>query len=81
PGFWEWDQAVTREFPIRDSLRMEIRAEAFNVTNSLRLGAPNTTLSGTYGQVTSDQATTGASTGISGGTGARIIQFAAKFVF
>jgi hypothetical protein len=81
PGFWEWDQAVTREFPIRERLRIELRAEAFNVTNSLRLGAPNTTLSGTYGQITSDQPTTGASTGISAGTGGRIIQFAAKIVF
>jgi len=81
PGFWEWDQAITREFPLREAMRFEFRAEAFNVTNSLRLGAPNTTLSGTYGQVTGDQATTGAGTGISGGTGGRIIQFAMKFVF
>jgi len=81
PGFWEWDQAITREFPFREKMRMEFRAEAFNLTNSVRLGAPNTTLSGTYGQITSDQPTTGASTGISGGSGARILQFAMKFVF
>lgn len=81
PGFWEWDQAITREFPLREKMRLEFRAEAFNVTNSVRLGAPNTTLSGTYGQITSDQATTGAGTGISGGSGARILQFATKFVF
>jgi len=60
---------------------MEFRAEAFNLTNSVRLGAPNTTVSGTYGQITGDQATTGAGTGISGGSGARIIQFAMKVVF
>jgi hypothetical protein len=81
PGFWEWDQAIVREFPVREKMRLEFRAEAFNVTNSVRLGAPNTTLSGTYGQITSDQPTTGASTGISGGSGARILQFATKFVF
>ena len=81
PGFWEWDQAITREFPIREMMRLEFRAEAFNVTNSVRLGAPNSTLSGTYGQITNDQATTGAGTGISGGSGARIFQFAIKFVF
>ena len=56
PGFWEWDQAITREFPLREKMRLEFRAEAFNVTNSVRLGAPNTTVSGTYGQITSDQA-------------------------
>jgi hypothetical protein len=81
PGFWEWDQAITREFPLRETMRLELRAEAFNVTNSMRLGLPNTTVSGTYGQIAGDQATTGAGTGISGGSGARILQFAMKFVF
>jgi hypothetical protein len=81
PHFWEWDQSVTREFPLRESVRMEFRAEAFNLTNSVRLGFPNSTLSGTYGQITSDQPTTGASTGISTGTGGRIVQFAVKLVF
>ncbi len=81
PGFWEWDQAITREFPLRETMRLELRAEAFNVTNSMRLGVPNTTVSGTYGQITGDQATTGAGTGISGGSGARILQFAMKLVF
>jgi hypothetical protein len=81
PGFWEWDQAITRQFPIREMIRMEFRAEAFNLTNSLRLGAPNATVSGTYGQVTSDQATTGGGTGLTAGTGGRIVQFALKFLF
>ena len=81
PGFWEWDQAITREFPLREMMRLEFRAEAFNLTNSVRPGAPNTTLSGTYGQITGDQPTTGGGTGISAGSGARILQFAMKFVF
>jgi hypothetical protein len=81
PNFWEWDQAITREFPLRERMRMEFRAEAFNLTNSVRLGAPNSTVSGTYGQITSDQPTTGAGTGVSAGTGGRIVQFALKFLF
>jgi hypothetical protein len=81
PGFWEWDQAITRQFPIREAMRVEFRAEGFNLTNSVRLGAPNATLSGTYGQITSDQPTTGAGTGVSAGTGGRIVQFALKFLF
>ena len=81
PGFWEWDQAITRQFPIHESVRMEFRAEAFNLTNSVRLGAPNATVSGTYGQITSDQPTTGGGTGVSAGTGGRIIQFAIKVLF
>ncbi|MBZ5576203.1 MAG: carboxypeptidase-like regulatory domain-containing protein [Acidobacteriia bacterium] len=81
PDFWEWDQAVTREFPLREGVRLQFRAEAFNVTNSVRLGLPNATLSGTYGQITGDQPTTGAGTGISTGTGGRIMQFAFKVMF
>jgi hypothetical protein len=81
PGFWEWDQAIVRQFPVHEGMRVEFRAEAFNLTNSVRLGAPNATISGTYGQITSDQPTTGAGTGVSPGTGGRIIQFAIKFLF
>lgn len=81
PGFWEWDQAITRQFPLRERMRVEFRAEGFNLTNSVRLSAPNATLSGTYGQITSDQPTTGAGTGVSAGTGGRIVQFALKFMF
>jgi Carboxypeptidase regulatory-like domain/TonB dependent receptor len=81
PGFWEWDQSITREFPLRERTRLEFRAEAFNLTNSVRLGAPSSTVSGTYGQITGDQPTTGAGTGIGASSGARIIQFAMKLVF
>ena len=75
------DQSITREFPLRKMTRLEFRAEAFNLTNSVRLGAPNSTVSGTYGQITGDQPTTGAGTGIGASSGARIIQFAMKLVF
>jgi hypothetical protein len=84
PGFWEWDQALVRQFPIHEAVHLEFRAEAFNLTNSVRLGVPNTTLGGTYGRITSDQATTGSGLGgggITAGTGARVVQFAVKFVF
>ena len=81
PGFWEWDQAITRQFHAGEATRIEFRAEGFNLTNSVRFGPPNSILSGTYGQITSAQSTTGAGTGITGGTGGRIIQFAVKVLF
>ena len=54
PGTWQFDAAVSRAFPLTEGQRLEFRAEAFNVTNSVRLDNPTTNLnSNTFGQVTS----------------------------
>ena len=45
PTFWQWDQAVSRQFSIAAGQQIEIRVEAFNVTDSLRLGNPIVSLS------------------------------------
>ena len=77
PGFWEWDQSISRQFPIRERVRLEFRAEGFNLTNSVRLGSPNLTAGGgNFGQITSSQPTTGGF-----GSGGRILQLAIKVVF
>jgi outer membrane lipoprotein-sorting protein len=39
-GAWQWDYAVHREFPIRDSLKLQFRAEMFNVLNHPNFGPP-----------------------------------------
>jgi hypothetical protein len=41
PGFRSLDLMLGKTFPLRESLRLELRAEAFNVTNSPSLGSPN----------------------------------------
>ena len=80
PGYWEWDEAVSREFSIGEGQRVEFRAEAFNVTNSVRFNIPGQALSNpaTFGKIT----TTAANLflGATGG-GPRIMQFALKYVF
>ena len=80
PDFFQFDLAVSREFPIREVYRLEFRAEAFNVTNSFRAGISlpslnagasglNTTFgTPTFGQITS-------------ALDPRILQMAAKFTF
>jgi hypothetical protein len=72
PGTWQLDLALSRTFRPRETQRLELRAEVFNVTNSFRPGpdnAPNTTLNNnTFGQITTS-------------SDARIMQFALKYGF
>ena len=77
PGFWQWDAAVSRQFRVTEASRFELRFEGFNLTNSLRLGNPNATMSaGTFGSVVADATPPGPTS-----APARVMQFAAKFVF
>jgi hypothetical protein len=94
PNAWSFDLALSKIFQIRERQRIEIRAEAFNVTNTYRPGFCNiasnycgflaTPL--TNGQVTWNSAFTTLSN--SSGFGKivtsmdpRIMQFALKYVF
>ena len=85
PGFWEWDQTVSRQFRITESQHVEVRLEAFNVTNSVRLylptvGGNNLQLGNSqFGHITTDASTTGSTSAT--GSGGRIMQIALKYVF
>jgi hypothetical protein len=37
----QWDFAVHRDFPIHESVKLQFRAEMFNVLNHPNFGAPN----------------------------------------
>jgi hypothetical protein len=82
PAFWEWDEALSRQFSVTEHQRLEVRVEAFNVTNSLRAGwptaGPNLTLSSAsnFGTITTDATPPSATT-----APARVMQFALKYVF
>ncbi len=69
PKTWAFDMALSRTFSFREMQKVEVRAEAFNVTNSFRPGNPNNTISNnTFGQIrTADNP--------------RVLQFALKYVF
>ena len=40
-GAWQWDFAAHRDFPIRESVKLQFRAEMFNVLNHPNFGPPN----------------------------------------
>jgi len=93
PGFWQWDQAVSRDFRIRESQTLVARFEVFNVTNSLRPGNPGTNVGApnTFGLITSDATPPPGVTSPSGVTQTtagsptnapyRVLQFALKYIF
>jgi hypothetical protein len=69
PGYWQFDASLSRTFQLRESQRVEFRAEAFNVTNSTHFNDPIVDVgSGLFGKVTSAR-------------DPRIMQFALKYLF
>src|SRR5207244_10113706 len=69
PSTWQFDAAVSRSFQLRESQRMDFRAEAFNVANSFRMENPTPSIDSTFfGQVTAAK-------------DPRIMQFSLKYLF
>ena len=69
PSYFSLDLALARNFQVREKQRFEFRAEAFNITNSLRRMDPTSSLnSNTFGQIRT-------------ALDPRIMQFALKYVF
>jgi len=73
PGFWQWDQSFVRAFNFGQGHRLELRAEAINLTNHFNKGNPQATLNNpaTFGRITS----------LAAGAAPRIWQFAVKYAF
>jgi hypothetical protein len=74
PGFWNLDMSLFKRFAVGGRRYAEIHVDAYNATNSVRWGNPNTGFStnptgNTFGQI---QNTTG---------GQRSLRFGARFVF
>ncbi|HVH89106.1 MAG TPA: TonB-dependent receptor [Terriglobales bacterium] len=77
PGFFNLDAAVFRNFPIRERMGFEFRAEAFSVTNTPHFSNPSTSItSSTYGRITGTGDQNG---GV--GDGNRTMELSARFTF
>jgi hypothetical protein len=66
------DMAVSKDFKIYEAVKLQFRADAFNVTNTVNLGLPNSTLSDSnFTKITS----------VSGAYNPRLFQFALRMSF
>jgi hypothetical protein len=69
PAYWNVDMAVSRNIPVGNAKRVEVRLEAFNVFNRVQPGNPNVTFgNANFGRITTTDPP-------------RIMQFAAKYTF
>ncbi len=78
PGAWNVDAALSKTFPIHESVNVELRAEAFDIFNhhNLYIVGGNNDVNGSSGQITAQKG------GINGTTDERRFgQFAAKINF
>jgi len=73
PGFWQLDGSLFKRFAVGGGRYGEFRIDAYNVTNSVRWGNPNTGFS------TATGTTFGQITGTTGGQ--RSVRFGGRFVF
>jgi hypothetical protein len=69
PGLWNLDAAILKNFPIHESVAMQLRGDFFNFFNHANLNPPHSNFSGGgFGNITSV-------------SNPRIIQLAVKVVF
>jgi hypothetical protein len=88
PGLFNIDSSLFKDFRLTEKVRLQFRAEAYNVLNHVNLGAPNATFSANLNQTANTNAlfgritTSGFTSGqFAGSTYARQIQLALKLMF
>jgi hypothetical protein len=79
PGSWTLDVSLLRRFRIREGQSLEIRGEAFNITNTYHPGVPSGVGTGMSGIQTALNASNFGQ--VTGALDPRILQVAMKFVF
>ena len=76
PRYTDLDMAIARDFPFTEFAALQFRAEYFNLFNHTNFGDPNTTLNGTFGEITSTSPQLGGAA-----NDPRIAQFSLKLIF
>ncbi len=69
PGFWNLDASLVKRFTLGGDVRFELRADAFNLTNSPHFNNPN----GAFGSATFGE--------INSSFGQRLVRFGARLMY
>ena len=83
PGFWNLDFSLTKNFPVRERLNLQFRAEFFNVFNHPNFALPSNVVSpgsATAGEITQTPDVAQGNPGLGGG-GPRVMQFGLRLQF
>ncbi len=79
PGMFSLNGSISRRIDVTERYKLEIRGEAFNLTNTPQFSNPNTSMTSTnFGYITG---TIGSGTGVNGTGGGRAVQLAVKVIF
>jgi hypothetical protein len=76
PRYTDVDGAIARNFPIKESVVLQFRAEYFNLFNHTNFGDPTTSLGGSFDEITGTTPQNGAAA-----NDPRIAQFSLKLLF
>lgn len=83
PGFWNADFSVTKMTAIREALKLQFRAEFFNIFNHPNFSLPNNVIdptASTAGELTQTPDVAQGNPGLGGG-GPRVVQLGLRLVF
>jgi hypothetical protein len=79
PGLFNLDGSIFRKFALTDRLNLELRAEAFGLTNTPQFGTPSNNISNAdFGQINGNSLINGSS---GGAVGNRVTELAGKITF
>jgi hypothetical protein len=78
PGLFALNANLSRTIALTEGLRLQLRLESLNVTNTAQFGLPNTSFGSNFGFITS---TISSGTGVNGTGGGRVVQLGAKLTF
>jgi hypothetical protein len=78
PGVFSLNTNLSRTISFGETVRLQLRLESLNVTNTPQFSNPNTSFGSNFGFITS---TISSGTGVNGTGGGRVVQLGAKLTF